>query len=476
MSKWLIAALGIIWLTCLVAQEKRDIDKELRYRLIGSAWADSQSYELLQRLCDEAGSRLAGSPGSGKAMAILQTELETLGLEVARDRFVMPGWVRGDDEVVLVSPIGRRLWARALGYTQRHDPFEAPVVYVENGAIGSYRQDVTGKIVLATQERLAGKEQVFRTEAIEIAGQRGARAILFINDKVGNLTLVSAGNYQGTATAVPAYSLTFEEGKWLERLLKREVPVTVRLTTRSQCQEVESANLIVRLPGTVPQKIVVGAHFDSWDVSQGAIDNGIGSAILFEVVRLLKTFSPRHHFTIECVWFDGEELGLWGSKKYMAGQDPRQIVAMINMDMTGAPTGFNVMGCDEFAPFFRDLARQLPGFDWKDNGTASILWTGSDHVPFMLKGIPAFTLTAYLEDERVKYYHDQGDTFDKVSRKYLSEAAAVVSVMTYELAMRPELPFRLRSEQETIGLFQRFKLDERLKRQKEWPFPTVDKK
>jgi len=127
------------------------------------------------------------------------------------------------------------------------------------------------------------------------------------------------------------------------------------------------------------------------------------------------------------------------------------------------------MGSDEFVPFLEKLVSGLNGFDLSD-GVKSRPWTNSDNQPFMLHGIPTFGLMAHLDEESVKYYHSAGDSFDKVNKKYLSDAAAVVSVLVYELANNRELQFHRKSEDEVVEMLKTFHLDDRLKRQKEWPF------
>jgi Iap family predicted aminopeptidase len=438
--------------------------------LIGSAFVDNQSYLLLQKLCDEAGGRLTGSVQNEKAMDILQEELEKAGYQVVREKFKMPGWLRGNDEVLMTAPVVRRLKAAALGYSPSHPSLDAPVVYAEYGVEENYQNlDAKDKVVLVRQNRPHTQGMTFKSEILDIATKHGARAVLFIAEKPGNLVQVSTSNYNGSPTPIPGYSVTLEEGKWMERLLKRSVPVTVRIKTESICQEVETANLVATLPGKVSQKIVLGAHFDSWDIGQGAIDNGTGTAILFDVARLLKRYSLQNHFTLEFVWFNGEEQGLFGAKQYVRTHPLEDIVAMINMDMTGSPTGFNVMGCDEAIPFLQNLAMKLNGMDLKGD-VSSAVWMGSDHFAFLLKGIPAITPSGYLEDERVRYYHDTGDTFDKVSKKYLSEAAAVVSILALEMANLEKHPFRQKGEKEIVELMKKFKMEDRLKWLKEWPF------
>ncbi len=438
--------------------------------LIGSAFTEAQGHRVLMRLTDEAGGRLVGSQSNEKGLDLLTEELRALGLNPRRDSYTIPGWVRGDDDVSMLLPTARKFRAAALGYTDSHPSMEDSVVFAEYGFEETYRRiNARGKIVLVTSEAPPRMSPLLRLEAIDIAATHGAKGILFINDKEGGLILCGVTNFQGKPSPIPAYSVTFEEGKWIQRLLERMVPVVVRITTRSHCASTQTSNLILTFPGTLVRKIVVGAHFDSWDVGQGATDNGTGSAVLFDVARLLKAYSAANRYTVELVWFNGEELGLWGSKRYAELNPADGIAAMVNMDMEGSPVGFNAMGYDEAVPMLSSLAQKLGGLDLRESAV-SVPGTNSDHEPFMLAGIPTFSINGRLDAEKVRYYHDLGDTFDKVNRKYLSEAAAVATILVNELANSTELKFARRTRKETADLLKKHKVDDRLKRQKEWPF------
>jgi Zn-dependent M28 family amino/carboxypeptidase len=443
---------------------------DIRQRLVGSAFLDNASYDMLMRLADEAGGRWIGSPQNELGMRILTDELRQHGLDAREEPFTVPGWQRGDDEVRMITPSDRVFRAVALGYVDQTPAFEAPLAWGNRGYRGDFDTlSVHGSVALLTQEALSGAEQLLRAEAIRNAAEAGARAVLFINDKKGRMTLSGMSNFQGAAAPIPAFSITWEEGQRLFRLLRRNVAVTMRITTNSRCLPVSSANIVCTLPGKSTEKIVVGAHFDSWDVGQGAIDNGLGTAILFDVARILRSIAPENERTIEFVWFNGEEMGLWGAKKYVEQHRHESIVAMINMDMTGSPRGFNCMGNEHLTPALTDLLQQLRGFDMS-RGVASRPWTNSDHQPFMLAGIPAITPLAHLPREMVETYHDFGDTFDLVNKRYLSEAAAVVAILVHELANNTGIPALRRTDEETRAWLIEHGLDERLKKQEEWPF------
>jgi Iap family predicted aminopeptidase len=464
----LLFAFSIVSLNSLFPHPAYADDSSIRKALLGSAYTTHEGYRVLQRICDEAGGRLPASPQNAQALRILGEELARNGVSSRQESFTMPGWVRGEDLVEILSPAQKKLRAAALGYTDHHPPLEAAVAWAGYGR----EQDlagVSGRLALVTSEAPREGDAPLRLEVIENAARAGAKGVLFINDKPGGLVLTGVGNFQGKPNLVPAYSITLEEGKWLQRMLGAGREVRLQVATASRCTLVQTANLVASLPGKRKATIVVGAHIDSWDISQGAVDNGIGSATLFEAARLLSLHSPVNQYSIEFVWFNGEELGLWGSKTYLEQHKRDSIVAMINMDMIGRPTGINVMGFDEFIPLCRELMDNLKGFDWS-GGIASTPWTNSDHEPFLLEGIPSFTMMGHLEKESVFHYHDFGDTFDKVDHSALVDASAGIAAFVHALANNTRVPYRIKSVPERIETFNASGMEKRLRRQGEWPY------
>ena len=441
----------------------------MRRLLIGDAFTSQKGYDVLQRICDRAGGRVIGTKENEQAMDMLRQDLDSLGYSSYSEGFKFPGWSRGADMVLMTAPSRRQLLAVALGDVDSIPAFEADVFWAAHGREHDFDSlCMLGGIALVTQQHPAGEESPLRSETIRYAAGCGARAVLFISDRDNERLLMGMTSFHGEPAPIPAFSITMEEGERLHRLLDGGNHVTVRIEVRSHCLELSSANVLCALPGKTAEKIVIGAHFDSWDLGQGAIDNGIGSAILFDVARILKSHAPLNRRGIEFVWFNGEEMGLWGAKRYVERHKSEPIVAMVNMDMTGSPTGFNAMGIDSLVPFLENLRTGLPGFDLKQK-TMNTPWTNSDHQSFFVAGIPTVTLLARLDENMVKDYHSFGDTFDKVNRKYLAEAAAVISVLAYELANTTEAALSRRTDTETITWLREHNLEERLKRQGEWP-------
>lgn len=421
----------------------------------------------MRRICDEAGGRLAGTIQNEMALKILLEEGKKDNLDIVLEEFNFPGWQRGKDSLVLVSPYYKALRSVALGYNPESERIEAPLIFANYGYEEDYENlDVKGKIVLVLQERPKNREELLRYEAIEIAHRKGAKAILFVNDKQGGLILAGVGNFQGNSNSIPAFSITFEDGQMFKRLLSNGIQPIIVLQSNSQCKELTSRNAVLTIKGKSSKKIVVGGHFDSWDINQGAVDNGVGIAVLYEIARNLSRFND-YYYSIEIVWFNAEELGLWGSKRYVE-KHKNEVVLMINLDMPGEPTGVNTMGFIELDSVAKEFIYMLNGFDLKD-GVKSQPWTNSDHMYFMFEGIPTITTIGWMDESMYRHYHDFGDTFDKVSKKLITNSAAFVSLLIYKLATS-EIGFPRLRKDEVIELLRKNGLEKRLIKQKEWNF------
>ena len=422
------------------------------------------AHAMLTRLCDDFGGRLTGSAANRGAMEQLASELRLLGLQPEIVPFTLPGWERGADRLEWLAPLVRPLRAVALAYTQPHAAFEADVVDIGAGRPADYPADVRGRIVL-----LDSSSALTAREFSRLAAERGAKGILFINREGGGQLLARTGSFVGEALPVPVYSLAQEEGRWMQRLLQRGRPVRVRLETQSRCRETPTANLVLRLPGRSPERIVVGAHFDSWDLGQGALDNGLGTAQLFALASALRGRDLAR--TVELVWFNGEEQGLWGSRHAAVTLGDAPVVAMINLDMVGVPIAVNALGDESLVPALErwNAGRgeaKLP------KGVENINWFGSDHTPYQLAGVRTITFNAPLPRESVRYYHDFADTIDKLPEQIVVDSTAIIGDVVLMLVNDATLGAFRRSPADTEKLFTTFGLERRMQATGYWPFET----
>ncbi len=444
--------------------------------IVGDALRTEGAYRSLVEISDRFGPRMAGTPGHAGAMDWLERELRAMGLDTRRERFAYSGWRRGTDRVEVVVPFSRALRAVALGYSTPIEPFEAELaVYRPDQAADATHPDSDGRVLLLlASARLSSRDQDSLVE------HRGVRGFLATNRVGGGRLLARTARLEGDSAPAPLFAITQEEGEWLGRLIEGGETVRVRLSSTSATETMTGENLIATLPGTRPegerQRVVVGAHFDSWDLGQGALDNGLGVVQLLETARLLVRHVGALPHTVELVWFDAEELGLWGARAYAerhAASDS-DLRLMVNLDMVGEPQGLNAMGFDVLVPVLEKVSRSLGAWDL-DRPVANRAWLGSDHHPFVARGVPSVTFYAPIDPDAVSYYHDFGDTVDKVDRYHLARASAIVALLVRDLASADVPGLRRLTPPETRRLLSEAGAEPALREMGWWPLaPPVE--
>lgn len=424
---------------------------------------DQATVTFLEHLCDDHGGRLTGSAANEAAMVDLERTLRGLGYTPTREHFDMPGWVRLKDEVHMLEPVQREMRVIGLGYVEPSEAVEGQVVDLGNGSEESFRRYIPEGAI-----GLFGPSASGRTDAVaERAVRHELGGLLYINRVGGGQLLARTGGFEGEALPLPVFSVTQEEGFWMRRLLARDRAVKVRLGTESYTEPIKTANLRLTIPGKSRETVIVGAHFDSWDQGQGAMDNGLGIAQLLALARVLK--GQELERTVELIWFNGEEQGLWGSKHAVEYDLKGTPVVMFNLDMVGFPIGVNAMGDEDLVPVLESWNEDR-GDKALEKGVANKTWMASDHTPYQVAGVRVVTFNAPIPPESVRYYHDFGDTYDKLTPELILDSAAMVASLVVELASAPDLPNRMRSVKETQALFRKAKLEDRLKGVGLWEF------
>jgi hypothetical protein len=428
--------------------------------------AATAAHAMLTRLCDDFGGRLSGSAANAAAVRWFAAELQALGIEPELQHFSMPGWEHNLDEATLSLPFERSLRVTAMCYTQPTGPLLAPLWDLKQGRTSDYpAHDIHGFIGL-----IAPGSPLPMREHQQNARARGLVGLLLINREAGGQLLIRTGSHIGEPLAVPALSITQEEGLWLQRLLARNEEVRVSFTTRSRCLPVETANIRIVFPGKSPSRLIVGAHFDGWDLGQAAVDNGLGTAQLFALAHALRRRNLHH--TVELIWFNGEEQGLWGSRHAAACLADTPVIAMLNFDMVGVPQTANALGETDLMPVL-EAWNESRGALRLPQGVQNTNWLGSDHNSYQLAGYRTLGLGGAIPRESVRYYHDLADTIDKVSPELLAASYSIIADFVLSLADNPLLrPFR-RSETATAAHLVATGLDRRLQAVGLWPFPST---
>ena len=442
-------------------------EKSVREAMLGEALLNPQGYELLETLSVQFGPRMTGTQSHADSMDFLELALQELGLETRRESFQVPGWVRGHDTVDLVEPVGRSIRAIALGYVERQSAFEAPVAWLDTDKFDTLEADsLRGKVVVIRHTVRMNQEKY-----TTLADEFGVVGALLMNRVKGGQLLARVANHQGMPPPFPVFSITQEEGLRFQAQIESGIVPRVRLEVGSYNKPMSGYNLVATLPGTSEERIIIGGHFDSWDLAQGAMDNGLGIAQIYEAARLLKKFSPDNAYTIEFVFFDAEEWGLWGARRFMEQHDPETIRAMLNLDMVGDPEGVNTMGFDELVPMLEAFDESLGAYGFTRR-LENKPWMGSDHLPFILNGIPSITFYAPIPSDDVRYYHDVADTFDKVDAGLLARSSALVAMLGYQLGNDENPALQRLDSKETESLLEKAGLVERLTASGYWPLQS----
>jgi Zn-dependent M28 family amino/carboxypeptidase len=405
-----------------------------------------QAYEQLRRLCDEVGGRISGAESGRRAEEWGYKLFSEWGLDAVRCEDVpVTVWTRGSLEVVATEPSSWTLIAMAHGNAPSRADVAAQVLdvgHAEKGDFERLKKNVPGKVALCDEGVAEGHRALHRTEKLKLAKEYGAAGLMIYSSASGGLPRTGVCCY-GEAP-IPSMGISQEDGERLKRLIKGGAKPKVRITMRNSMGNGVGHNVIADLTGSqLPNEVVIaGGHLDSWDVSQGATDNGLGSAIVLEMARAIAAVGVRPKRTMRFALWAAEEIGLCGSHAYVNShkQELDDVCGVLNFDMTGDPFGYWTPGHKEPTPILKDLVAQLAGLGMREDH-AHRAGLHSDHQPFMLEGVPVVSLMANLQGEGGHYYHSVGDTFEKVSLPGLCRAAAVGAHTMWAIADADERPY-----------------------------------
>jgi carboxypeptidase Q len=264
----------------------------------------------------------------------------------------------------------------------------------------------------------------------------------------------AAGSYKSAnPLSPPMFVVTAEQYDWIARAVGNKLPVSVRMNLKAAAsdRDVDGANIIGEIPGGAKKDevVMIGAHFDSWHTGTGATDNGAGSAVMIEVMRILKALNLKLDRTVRIGLWSGEEEGLLGSRAYVKERfgDPKtmhltaehaKLSGYFNLDNgSGKIRGVYLQGNEAMRPVFESW---LGPFRDMDVTTISIRNTGgTDHLSFAALGLPGFQFIQDPLDYSTITHHSSMDTYDHAIPEDLMQASAVIAAVVYEAANRAEM-------------------------------------
>jgi carboxypeptidase Q len=421
--------------------------------LIRAATGDSAAYRRLGELVDRFGHRLAGSASLEAAIDWILAEMRKDGLSNVHGEPVMvTSWVRGQESVDLITP--RRTPLRMLGLggsvgTPAEGITRRVLVVSSFDELERRRAEARGRIVLFDAPFTEyGDTRQYRTDGAVAAARAGAVASLIRSIAPFSIRSPHTGRvtYQPEVAKIPAAALSNEDAMMLHRMQDRgdSVVVTLRMQAR-ELPDAQSRNVVAEVVGRQePDEVVVlGGHIDSWDVGQGAMDDGGGSVAAWEAVRLIRKLGLHPRRTIRVVLWTNEENGVEGGAAYLERHRDvltNHVMAMESDGGVFTPRGVLVAGSDPAVSVVRQVGQLLRSIG-ADRVTKVESSPEADIEPMVTLGVPGIGLD--VDGSRYFWYHHaDGDTLDKLDSAEMARCVALMAVMAYVIA---DLPDRLPS-------------------------------
>ena len=489
----IVAAAMLLPATRVEAQRLADSDPVLQ-RIWDEGMNNSHFAQLSQVLLDAVGPRLTASPQMERAQGWAVETLRSWGVQAELEEYgTWEGWDRGVSHVDLISPRVRSLEGRILAWSPGTGgrPVEGGVAYLpEIDAPADWARflgTVSGKYVMMSypqptcradeqweefamdgsaermaQERMMG-QRTWNESLANTGSQDGRRRDLHQqleeSGAAGIITSQWPGSFGTTRVfnaynrETPTFELGCEDYGLVYRLASEGQEPVLRLTAESENRgEVPVFNVIGEIPGTEwpDQYVMLSAHFDSWEGGSGATDNGSGSVLMMETMRILQAAYPNPKRTILIGLWSGEEQGLNGSRAYT--EDHPEVVeglqALWNQDNgTGRIVRLSAQGLVGAVPSVARWMSRVPAevgqyveMDLPGNPGGG----GSDYASFVCHGAPGFSLGALSWDYGSHTWHTHRDTYDKLVFDDLKNNAVLTASLTYLAAEDPEFVDRTR--------------------------------
>lgn len=450
----ILRTLVLLFCLLLVQPFYAQSDEEVIKSIYNTSLTNGKSYKWLEYLCTQIGSRLSGSLGAEQAVSWTKEELDKLGLDkVWLQPVMVPKWVRGVKEYAFIESAPRKTISVnicALGGSVATPALgiKAHIVEVHDfNELATLGKDaVQGKIVFFNRSMQPDLINTFdayskandqRTQGAFEASKYGAVGVIVRSLNLRLDDLPHAGNMSygdlPNDKRIPAAAISTNDAELLSTMLKLDK--TIQFYFKQNCKQlkdVQSYNVIGEITGSqFPNEyMVVGGHLDSWDLGDGAHDDGAGVVQSMDVLRLLKESGIKPKRSIRVVLFMNEENGSRGGAKYAeeAKRNNENHIFALESDSGGfTPRGFS-FDCDDNQ--FNNIVQWKPLFKpylihYFEKGHS-----GSDigH----LKGVTPVLVGLEPDSQRYfDYHHASNDTFDAVDKRELELGAATMASLVY---------------------------------------------
>lgn len=496
-----------LFIPTLVVAQTEKIDTSVMNQIRLEGMQHSKVMDIAFHLTEASGPRLTGSPGFMRAANYAKDQLSQWGLVNAKlDPWGDFGksWELEKSYVAMTAPWYKSLEAYPKAWTGgTGDSQNAEVILItakDSADLDNYKGKLAGKILILdrndsyqlsfkpdaaryTDEELDSMENIkmqpedtaalrrrreqFRNRnrneqsmlntLKSIAVSEGAIAIFSSSPRNhdGTIFVQQAGPYQ--ITDPPNFldiALQWEDYMTIVRLLRNNIPVKmdVDVKTKFFTDDTKGYNVIAEIPGTdkklKDEIVMLGGHLDSWQGGTGATDNGAGSMVMMEAVRILKAIGIKPRRTIRIALWSGEEQGLLGSRGYVKKTfaNPadmkllpahEKLSAYFNVDNgTGKIRGLYLQGNEAVRAIFKQWL--LP---FNDLGAKTLTISntgGTDHLSFDAVGLPGFQFIQDPLEYGTRNHHSNMDVYDHLQQDDLRQASVIVAAFVYDAAMRDD--------------------------------------
>jgi carboxypeptidase Q len=420
-------------------------------RVIDEALKPSPLEANLERLTDQIGGRVPGTPAMNHAVQWGVQAFRAAGADSVRteDFDLQASWAEGATEMSVVTPEQFKVrvvsvaWAPALA-AQRG----IRVVDVGEGTAADLAKagEVEGAIVLVHSKEMKTWDDLFdeyirANTAVRNAVAHKALAIAFQSSRPHDLLYRHTNATKGEIDRIPQILVAREDADRIARLLSQGQKLRADIAIPNRVGgPTAAANVVAELRGSEKpdEFVVLGAHLDSWELGTGALDNGCNAALVVDALRAIKASGVRPRRSIRFILFSGEEEGLVGSHAYVTAHrselDKAAGVVIYDSGI-GKVTGFSLGGRKDIVAAVTGLVAPLKQFG-ADTLTTDASY-GTDHFDFLLEGVP--TLVANQEEDNyLLNYHAMSDTFDKVDLSRLKTHVATAAATTFAIADFPD--------------------------------------
>jgi hypothetical protein len=490
----LTSFLGLMLFAISAIAQNTKVDYESIYKIKDEGFNNSQVMDIAWNLTDRIGPRLTGSEGLKKAYDWTSSKYKEWGLtNVKVDAWgeFGQGWEVDKAYVAMTVPYYQAMIGIPKAWTPgTNGAISAEVVYVDfntEADLAKLKGQLNGKIVVMptataaenqytadasrlTEDELTGMEEMavrggggsnnnasrisefrrlsnLRRAAYAMLKEEGVALVLATN-RGGQGTFFTSNGARNDDSALPEIEMAPEHYNRLVRLLQKGEKVMVEADTKTRflAADTKGYNVLGEIQGSDPvlkdEVVMIGAHLDSWFAGTGATDNAAGSAVMMEVMRILKTSGVKLKRTVRIGLWSGEEQGIFGSRNYvqnvfMNNKKPNKahekFSAYYNMDNgTGAIRGIYLQGNEATKSLFEEWFK--PFHEIGAHTITNRNTGGTDHLAFDGVGLPGFQFIQDPIAYNTRTHHSNMDVYEALEEVDLKKNAVIIAAMVLQTA------------------------------------------